>query len=228
MELFAAAAGAGVFVGVVVAVAPGLAVGGAAPPDLSKYLSNAALAFPGVPNGVLVFALSSALSFIPAILSLLAERALCISRLAVDILLDVDCLLCTEAELISDPEPNSRSSLIFLSFVLVMLLSFPRSPLLFFLSPGNISLCVDCIDSLDPVDRRSTLVSLSSLLMVMALYVSLEYPDSDPPRVLLVLTGIGNGIEALEAKLSLLPTDSLLCHMFAFSAIPSPIDTAFL
>merc|ERR1719219_1345088 len=86
------------------------------------------------------------------------------------------------------------------------------------------------MDSLEPVERRSTLVSLSSLLMVMALYVSLEYPDSEPPLALLVLTGMGSGMEALEARLSLLPTDSLLCQMLAFSGIPtpSPTDTAFL
>ena len=66
-------------------------------------------------------------------------------------------------------------------------------------------------------------------LMVMALYVSLEYPDSDPPLALLVLTGTGKGIEALLARLSLLPTLSLLCQIPAPSvAIPSPIETAFL
>merc|ERR1719147_581096 len=35
-------------------------------------------------------------------------------------------------------------------------------------------------------------------------------------------------MEALDARLSLLPTDSLLCHIFLFSSRPSPIDTAFL
>merc|ERR1719336_842276 len=65
--------------------------------------------------------------------------------------------------------------------------------------------------------------------MVMALYVSLESPDSDPPLALLVLTGTGKGIEALLARLSLLPTLSLLCQIPAWSvAIPSPIETAFL
>merc|ERR1719370_2363853 len=83
--------------------------------------------------------------------------------------------------------------------------------------------------SLLPVLSLSTLVSLSNRLMVMALYVSLEYPDSEPPLALLVLTGTGRGIEALLARLSLLPTLSLLCQMLDWSvAIPSPIDTAFL
>ena len=123
---------AGVFVGVAVGFASDLAGEAEAPPALSKYLSKAALAFPGGPNGV-------AFSLL-AILSLLADLALWINLLAVDILLEVDCLLCTDAELISDPDPNSRSSLIFLSFLFVMLFSFPRSPLLFFRSPGNISL----------------------------------------------------------------------------------------
>lgn len=64
--------------------------------------------------------------------------------------------------------------------------------------------------------------------MVMALYVSLEYPDSEPPLALRVLTGTGRGIEALLAKLSLLPMLSLLCQMPAWSVdIPSPMDTAF-
>ena len=67
----------GVFVGVAAGVAPVLVGGVAAPPPaLSKYLSNAAFAFPGGPNGVpFDFALSSALSLPPAILSLLADRA---------------------------------------------------------------------------------------------------------------------------------------------------------
>lgn len=66
-------ADAGVFAGV--AVAPALAAGfAAAPPALSKYLSNAAFAFPGGPNGV-ALALASVFSFLAPILSLLAERA---------------------------------------------------------------------------------------------------------------------------------------------------------
>ena len=36
-------------------------------------------------------------------------------------------------------------------------------------------------DSRLPVDMRSTDVSLSNLLMFIALYVSLEYPLSEPP-----------------------------------------------
>lgn len=67
---------AGAFAGAAAGDAPVFAVGVAAPPPaLSKYLSNAAFAFPGGPNGVPFFALSSVLSFPPAILSLLAERA---------------------------------------------------------------------------------------------------------------------------------------------------------
>ena len=130
---------------------------------MSKYLSKAALALPGGPKGVAL------------VLSLLADLALWISLVAVDILLEVDtllavdCLLATETELISEPEPNSLSSLMLLSAFLVMLFSLPSRPLLFFFSPGSSSLCVDCMDSLEPVERRSTLVSLSSLLIVMAL-----------------------------------------------------------
>ena len=130
---------------------------------LSKYLSKAALALPGGPKGVAL------------VLSLLADLALWISLVAVDILLEVDtllavdCLLATDTELISEPEPNSLSSLILLSAFLVMFFNFPSKPLLFFFSPGRSSLLVDWRDSLDPVDRRSTLVSLSNLLMVMAL-----------------------------------------------------------
>merc|ERR1719336_3225668 len=89
--------------------------------------------------------------------------------LEVDPLLAVDCLLATDTELMSEPEPNSLSSLILLSAFLVMLFSLPSNPLLFFFSPGSSSLWVDCMDSLEPVERRSTLVSLSNLLMVMAL-----------------------------------------------------------
>lgn len=136
---------------------------------LSKYLSNAALALPGGPKGV-PFSFSPVFDAAPLNLSLLADRALCISLLAVDILLAVDCLLATDTELMSEPEPNSRSSLMFLSLDLfVIFFSLPSNPLLFFFSPGSHSLCVDCMLSLEPVDRRSTLVSRSSLLIVMAL-----------------------------------------------------------
>ena len=101
---------------------------------LSKYLSKAALAFPGGPKGVAL------------VLSLLADLALCMSFVAVDILLEVDtllavdCLLATDTELMSEPEPNSLSSLILLSAFLVMLFSLPSNPLLFFFSPGSSSL----------------------------------------------------------------------------------------
>ena len=135
---------------------------------LSKYLSKAALALPGGPKGPFSVLVN---------LSLLADLALWINLVAVDILLEVevlDVLLATDTELMSDPDPNSLSSLMLLSAFLVMLFSFPSSPLLFFFSPGSSSLWVDCMDSLDPVESLSTLVSRSSLLMVMALYVSLE------------------------------------------------------
>ena len=65
--------------GVVLETAPVVAE-----PGLSKYLSNAALAFPGGPNGV-------ALLFSP--LSLLADLALWMILLAVDSLLEVETLL---------------------------------------------------------------------------------------------------------------------------------------
>lgn len=144
--------------------------GGGVGPALSKYLSNAAFALAGGPKGVAPFSFSPVFDAPPPILSLLADRALCINLLAVDILLVVDCLLATDAELISEPEPNSLSSLMFLSLdLLVIFLSFPSSPLLFFFSPGSHSLCVDCMLSLDPVDSRSTLVSRSSRRIVMAL-----------------------------------------------------------
>lgn len=58
-------------------------------PDLSKYLSNAALAFPGGPKGVPDFVFS----FCSPDLSLLADLARCKILLAVDILLDVETLL---------------------------------------------------------------------------------------------------------------------------------------
>ena len=57
------------------------------PPALSKYLSKAALAFPGGPKGV-------AFTFGSPTLSLLADLALCKILLAVDILLEVEFLLC--------------------------------------------------------------------------------------------------------------------------------------
>lgn len=133
---------------------------------LSKYLSNAAFAFPGGPNGVF-------LSFSPPVRSLLADLARAIILLAVDILeeLDIfeelDILLCWDTELMSEPEPNSLSSLVLsVDRLRPIFLSLPRSPLLFFFSPGNHSLWVD---SLEPVDSLSTLVSRSSLRMVIAL-----------------------------------------------------------
>lgn len=77
------------------------AVGG---PDLSKYLSNAAFAFPGGPKGV-----AALFSFSPA-RSLLADRARWRILLAVDILEEVEILLWLDAVLMSDPDPNSLSS----------------------------------------------------------------------------------------------------------------------
>lgn len=135
---------------------------------LSKYLSKAALAFPGGPNGPFSV-------FPPPRRSLEADLARCISLVAVDILDEVDSLEAfevfeaTETELMSEPEPNSRSSEMLLSAFLVIDLSLPRRPLLFFFSPGRSSLCVLAMLSRDPVLSLSTLVSLSSLLMVMAL-----------------------------------------------------------
>ena len=135
------------------------------PPALSKYLSKAALALPGGPNGVFF-------SFSPA-RSLLADLARWISLLAVDILEAVDTLeeedilLATDAELISEPEPNSRSSLVrSVDMLRPIFFSLPSRPLLFFFSPGSHSLWVD---SREPVESRSTLVSRSRRRMVIAL-----------------------------------------------------------
>ena len=79
----------------------------------------------------------------------------------------------------SEPEPNSlsRSALM----PLVSFFSFPMRPAFFLLllfSPRTHSLCVDRLDSRDPVDSLSTDVSRSSRRILNVLYASvLKFRD---------------------------------------------------
>jgi len=110
----------------------------------SKYLSNGWLASSGFLGGA-DFSLSFEvpLSLLSALLRAAFAKA--------DMLLEID------AELISEPEPNSFSSFLDSAF------NLPIRPDFFFFSPPIHSDCVDIFDSLLPVDNLSTEVSLSSL-----------------------------------------------------------------
>ena len=87
----------------------------------------------------------------------------------------------------SEPEPNSLSLSALIP--LVSFFNLPMSPAFFLLllfSPRTHSLCVDRLDSLDPVDSLSTEVSRSSRRILNVLYASvLEYRDLHNP-----LTGV--------------------------------------